>query len=66
MEKPKNEEISMTLDRVKEVAKEELKRIGYPVENMHIKADKKNTAWQKFVKKIRQILQNEIVRKMNL
>jgi len=65
-EKPKNEGINMTLDEAKEVGKRELKKRGYPVEDMRVEADEKNTAWQEFIAKDPSILQRQIVKRMNL
>jgi len=57
---------SLTLDEAKEIGKRELKRRGYPVEDMRVEADEKNTAWQEFVAKEPSILQRQIVKRLNL
>jgi len=64
--KARDEEIGMSLEEAKEKAEAELKKRGYPVEDMLVTADEKNTAWHEFVAKDPSILQRENVKRMNL
>lgn len=60
-----SEIVSFTLNEAKELSKRELKRRGYPVEDMRITADEKNTAWREFIADP-SVLQRQIVKRLNL
>lgn len=57
--------ISMTLKEAKEIGKRELKKQGYPLEEMDIKADDKNSFWYEYSAKNPSGLGGAIVERMN-
>lgn len=56
---------SMTLEEAKEIGKRELKKQGYSLEEMDIKADDQNTFWQEYSAKNPSGLGGTIVKRMN-
>lgn len=62
----KSEEAMLSLNEAIEKGKEELKKRGYAVEDVRVRADQNNTAWQKFVAGNPLVLQTEIVKGMKL
>lgn len=62
----KGAEEGISLEEAKGRARDELKRRGYPVEEMKVTADEKNTAWQELVSREPSIMEREIVKRLNL
>lgn len=56
----------MSLEEAQEIAKEELRNRGYKVDDMNIRADEKNTAWEKKISKDPKVIQRKIVKRLNL
>lgn len=56
---------SMTLEEAKEIGRRELKKQGYPLEEMDIKADDKNAFWQEYSAKNQSGFGGAIVKRMN-
>ena len=61
-------EITMSLHEAIETGKTELRKIGYPFRNKEllVEADDNNTKWNNHIKSSPLVLENEIVKRMNL